>query len=143
MAVPRTPLVLSVVALAALIPVAGCAHTTANGATTGATSTPPASASTGTAGCVRPRLTITSADNNKTLCVTTGTVITVMLRGTPSDKWTPIHSSSIAVTPRVDPALTLQAGVTGAAFDAATPGTATISSTRPPGHFSVTLDIRP
>ncbi len=142
MAVPRTPFVLSLVALAALVPMAGCAHTATNGATTAATSTPASSTSNRTAGCVSTRLTITSADNNKTLCVTTGTIITVILRGTLSDKWTPIHSDSVAATPRADPAMTLQAGVTGAAFDAARPGTATISSARPPGNFRVTLDIR-
>jgi hypothetical protein len=105
-------------------------------------SNPSPSASHETIGCASVRLTITNADNNKTLCVTTGTIITVFLHGTLSDKWASIRSDSIAVTSRVDPAMTLQASVTGAAFDAASPGTATISSARPPTNFRVILDIQ-
>ena len=142
MAIPRTTLVSSLVVLAALVPLAGCGHTATTGAATAATSTPSSGTSHGTASCASVRLTITNADNNKTLCVTTGTVITVFLRGTLSDKWTPIHSASAVLTPHVDPAMTLQAGVTGAAFKASSPGTSTITSARNTDHFQVTLDVR-
>jgi hypothetical protein len=152
MAIRRTTFASSLVVLAALIPLAGCGHTATTGASTAATSTPSASAgsastpspsaSPGTAGCASVRLTITNADNNKTLCVTTGTIISVFLHGTASNKWTPIHSDSIAVMARFDPSMTLQVGVTGASFDAASPGTSTITSARNAGHFRVTLDIR-
>jgi hypothetical protein len=75
-------------------------------------------------------LTITGADNGKTFCVYTGTVISVFLRGTPSSKWMPVRATSAVLTPRTDPRMMLQDGVTGAAFAAARPGLATITSAR-------------
>ena len=152
MAISRATLASSLVVLAGLIPLAGCGHAATSGATTAATSTPsvratpastaPPGASGGTASCARARLTITNTDNNKTLCVTTGTIIFVFLHGTPSDKWAAIRSGSAVLMPHVDPAMTLQVGVTGASFDAARPGTAMITSARNASHFLVTLDIR-
>jgi hypothetical protein len=152
MAISRTTLASSLVVLAALVPLAGCGHTATTGATTAATSTPsaratpastaPPGAPGGTAGCARVRLAITNVDNNKTLCVTTGTIISVFLHGTLSDKWTAIRSGSALLTPHVDPAMTLQVGVTGASFEAFSPGTAMITSARNASHFQVTLDIR-
>jgi hypothetical protein len=59
-------------------------------------------------------------------------VIVVLLRGTLSDKWLPIRSSSAALAPKADPRLMLQIGVTGAAFQAIGPGEATITSARYP-----------
>lgn len=167
MAIRRTTFASSLAVLAALIPLAGCGQTATTGASTAATSTPSASsvpastvppstapsstapgstpspsAPAGTAGCASVRLTITDADNNKTLCVTTGTIISVFLHGTSSNKWTPIHSDSIAVMARFDPSMTLQVGVTGASFEAHSPGTSTITSARNADHFRVTLHIR-
>lgn len=172
MAIRRTTFASSLTVLAALIPLAGCGQTATTGASTAATSTPSAntvspstvspsavppstvspsavpgstpssSAPAGTAGCASVRLTITNADNNKTLCVTTDTIISVFLHGTSSNKWTPIHSNSIAVTARFDPGMTLQVGVTGASFAANRPGTSTITSARNADHFRVTLHIR-
>lgn len=152
MAISRTTLASSLVVLAGFIPLAGCGHAATTGATTAATSTPsaratPASTASpgapgGTADCARVRLTITNTDNNKTLCVTTGTIISVFLHGTLSDKWTAIRSGSAVLTPHADPAMTLQVGVTGASFDAASPGTVMITSARNASHFRVTLDIQ-
>jgi hypothetical protein len=70
------------------------------------------------------------AGNGKTLCVTAGTAVTVLLRGTPGSKWAPVKSDSAVLVPRADPRLALQAGMTGAAFTAARPGKAILSSAR-------------
>jgi hypothetical protein len=101
---------------------------------TTATATPAATAgpSQRTATCASRSLTITIAGNNKSLCVRVGTTIAVFLRGTLSDKWAVIRSDSAALARRPDPRLTLQVGVTGAAFKAAHPGVATVSSVRYP-----------
>jgi hypothetical protein len=77
-------------------------------------------------------LTITAADNGKTLCVRAGTAILVLLRGTAGDQWTTIRSSSAVLAPRPDPRMMLQRWVTGAAFKAAHPGMAAITSARYP-----------
>jgi hypothetical protein len=128
--------------------VAGCAQgspsspATAAPATTGS----PASSSTATPqqqtrSCAGHALTITVADNNKSLCVKTGTVVAVYLRGTLSDKWGPIRSSSAVLAPKADPHLTLQVGMTGAALEAIHPGVATISSVRYPCRASASASV--
>ncbi len=75
-------------------------------------------------------LTVTLTDNDKTICVTTGTTVQVFLQGTLSSKWTPVHSGSSALVPKADPRLMLRVGVTGAAFEAVRPGVAILSSAR-------------
>ena len=77
-------------------------------------------------------VTVTLGDNEKSLCVRTGTEVLVFLRGTLRNKWAPIHSSSAALAPKPYGGLMLQVGVTGAAFEAARPGVATITSARNP-----------
>ena len=77
-------------------------------------------------------ITITYADNGRTLCVRRGTAVQVYLKGTPTNRWSAIHASSDVLTPHANGRLMLQVGVTGAAFLAAHPGTATIRSFREP-----------
>ena len=77
-------------------------------------------------------LTVTVADNGKTFCVATGTVVEVFLRGTPSNMWQPIYTGSHVLAPQPDPRMALQIGVTRAAFEAVRPGTAVITSVRYP-----------
>lgn len=131
----RLPACTAMMTLLALI--AGCAQQASttgstaaqtHGATAATTATPqqPAPA------CASRMLTVTIADNNKSMCVTTGTVILVNLRGTLSDKWGGIHSSSAVLAPKADPRLLLQVGFTGAGLEAIHPGVATISSVRNP-----------
>jgi hypothetical protein len=132
--------VAGVTALLALV--AGCASASSSGpASTATQTTAPASSGTPSStatpqqalhGCVSHTLTLNLADNSKSLCVTTGTVVVVFLRGTLSDRWGAIRSSSAALVPKADPRLTLQVGITGAAFEAIHPGVATISSARYP-----------
>ena len=116
-------------------PAAGAASTaTARTATTPSTATPPSgtalpcTASPLTAGA----LNLSDKDNGKTYCVTTGTAVVVLLRGTLSDKWQPLRSSSGSLRPMVDPRMMLQAGITGAAFLAIRPGISTVTSVRYP-----------
>ena len=69
-------------------------------------------------------ITITYADNGQTLCVR---------RGTATNRWSAIHASNEAVlAPHANGRLMLMAGVTGASFLAAHPGTATIRSFQQP-----------
>jgi hypothetical protein len=77
------------------------------------------------------KLTITAADSGMSFCVARGTTVTVLLKATAARKWAPIHASSGALAPRANGELTLAAGVTGASFVAAAPGTAVITSSRP------------
>ena len=77
------------------------------------------------------RLTITAADNDRSFCVTRGTAVTVLLKGTAARKWAPIRVSSAALTPHANGELMLALGVTGASFLATQPGTAAILSGRP------------
>jgi hypothetical protein len=64
----------------------------------------------------------------------------VILRGTAGDQWTAIRSSSAVLAPRADPRMTLQRWVTGAAFEAARPGVAAISSARHPCRILAPAD---
>lgn len=78
-------------------------------------------------------ITITYSDNGQTLCVRRGTAVQVYLKGTTTNRWSPIHASNAAVlAPHADGRLMLIAGVTGASFLAAAPGTAIIRSFRQP-----------
>jgi hypothetical protein len=60
-----------------------------------------------------------------------------LLRGTLSDKWSVVHSSSAVLAPKADPRFTLQVGLTGAAFEALHPGDAILSSVRYPCQHGV------
>lgn len=110
---------------------AGCASASTAGVATSAHGAPTPTASA-TADCAVLPVTITLADNDKTLCVTTGTAITVLLRGTAGSKWERIKSDSTVLAPRADPRLNVPAGMTGATFAASRPGKAVLSSIRLP-----------
>lgn len=87
--------------------------------------------------CGRPAppislITITYADNGRTLCVRRGTAVQVYLTGSPANRWMAVHASGDALVPHASGRLTVKLGVTGASFLAAHPGTATITSFREP-----------
>jgi len=87
-------------------------------------------------------ITITYADNGQTLCVRRGTAVQVYLRGTATNRWSAIHASNEAVlAPHANGRLMLMAGVTGASFLAAHPGTAT-KRRRTVGHSGVRRNHR-
>ncbi|HEY4852050.1 MAG TPA: hypothetical protein VII22_14760 [Streptosporangiaceae bacterium] len=97
------------------------ASPTANGACGGsAKSVPPDST-----------LTLGSRDNRATFCVRVGQLVIVYLNGSPAHMWAPIHSDSSDLKPTANGHLMLRLGVTGAAFIAARPGIAHITSARP------------
>jgi hypothetical protein len=105
----------------------------------GASSPPPASSPSpppppGTChGGPVPRLgviTLTNADNGRSVCVRRGTAVQVYLRGTRASRWSAIHASSGVLQPHANGHLLLALGVTGGSFIAAHPGTASITSTR-------------
>lgn len=92
----------------------------------------PGAASCGTAAPPISLVTITYADNGRTMCVRRGTAVLVYLKGTLANRWSPIHASNDALTPHANGRLMLRAGVTGASFLAAHPGTATLRSFQQP-----------
>jgi hypothetical protein len=77
-------------------------------------------------------ITITYADNGRTLCVRRGTAVQVYLTGSPANRWMAVHASGDALVPHARGRLMLKPGVTRATFLAAHPGTATITSIREP-----------
>ena len=80
-----------------------------------------------------PRLsviTLTNADNGRSVCVRRGTAVQVYLRGTQAGRWSAIHASSGVLQPHANGHLLLALGVTGGSFIAAHPGTASLTSTR-------------
>jgi hypothetical protein len=93
--------------------------------------------------CVHPRrgserttITLTNSANKKVLCVLSGVGVFIALHGTPKALWTAVASSSPALQPRPNGALSLPVGVTGAFFVAAAPGTAKLTSTLRPCRTS-------
>jgi hypothetical protein len=76
-------------------------------------------------------ITLTNADNGRSVCVRRGTAVLVYLRGTQASRWSVIHPSSGVLQSHANGHLLLALGVTGASFVAARPGTASITSTRP------------
>ncbi len=76
-------------------------------------------------------LTLGNQNNGGTFCVRPGERVMVYLRGTLARQWAPIRSDSGALAPVPSGALSLPVGVTGAAFLAARPGTAHLTSDRP------------
>ena len=79
----------------------------------------PGAASCGSAAPPIALITITYADNGRTLCVRHGTAVQVYLKGTPTNRWSPIHASNDVLTPHAHGRLLLKLGVTGASFLAA------------------------
>ena len=80
-----------------------------------------------------PRLrviTLTNADNGRSVCVRRGTAVQVYLRGTQASRWSAIHASSGVLQSHANGHLLLALGVTGGSFIAAHPGTASLTSTR-------------
>lgn len=137
---------LAAVALGAVVLASGCGQQHA-----GTPAGPPLSASSSaapmpspgpgdpgtaaTCGSAAPPLaliTITYADNGRTLCVRRGTAVQVYLQGTATNRWSAIRASNDVLTPHANGRLMLKLGETGASFLAAHPGIATIRSFQQP-----------
>lgn len=76
-------------------------------------------------------VSLTNADNHGSFCVLRGTGIFVFLHASTSVLWTPIQSSSAALSRRPSGVMSLVRGETGAFFEAAQVGTATLTSFEP------------
>jgi len=85
----------------------------------------------GTAQPVTGVLALGNQNNGGTFCVRPGERVMVYLRGTPGQRWAAIRSDSAALVAVASGLLSLPVGVTGAAFLAARPGTAHLTSDRP------------
>ena len=92
----------------------------------------PGAASCGSAAPPIALITITYADNGRTLCVRPGTAVQVYLKGTRRTGGRPSTRATTVLTPHAHGRLMLKLGVTGASFLAAHPGTATIRSFQQP-----------
>jgi hypothetical protein len=75
-------------------------------------------------------VTITYADNGRKVCVRPGTQVQVYLKGTTTNRWSPIHASSTVLMPHANGRMMLALGVTGASYVAARPGDADLRSFR-------------
>lgn len=75
-------------------------------------------------------VTITYADNGRNVCVRPGTQVQVFLKGTTTNRWSPIHASSTVLTPHANGRMMLALGVTGASYVAVRPGDADLRSFR-------------
>ena len=136
----RSVPVLVAVAISAVVLASGCgqqhAGTPAGPPLSGSASAPlpsPAPGNPGAASCGSAArialITITYADNGRTLCVRPGTAVQVYLKGAATARWSPIHTSNGAVlAPLASGRLMVMVGETGASFLAVHRGTATISS---------------
>ena len=91
---------------------------------------PPAGACRGGTAPRASVITLTSADNGRSVCVRRGTAVQVYLRGTRASRWSVIRASSAVLESRANGHGLLALGVTGASFVAAHPGTASITSVR-------------
>ena len=89
----------------------------------------PGAASCGAAAPPISLITVTYADNGRTLCVRPGTAVQVYLKGAATNRWSAIHTSNEAVlAPHANGRLMVMVGVTGASFLAVHRGTATLTS---------------
>ncbi|MCW2917336.1 MAG: hypothetical protein JWN52_5404 [Actinomycetia bacterium] len=111
------------VASAVLVTSAGCgqaAHTTSPAG--GPAPSPPCPAT----------VTLTEADNGRTLCLTQPGHLEVYLHGTARDRWQPITLEGDALRRAASGKATLVLGVTGGFFTTAHVGTVHLSSARRP-----------
>jgi hypothetical protein len=115
--------------VATALALVGCAHPAPAGESPAtATSTP--SAPTG-AGCLTGSVTITEADGGRSVCVTTGSTVDVVLHGSVEQRWSPVEENGQALRVRVSGKGSLPVGVTAAYFSTAEPGSAALTSSRP------------
>jgi hypothetical protein len=129
---------------------AACGQQTAGSAAGGPSGSPapstgpPAAAACGSATPTSPpdrTLTLSSGDSGRSFCIKPGIGVLIYLRGTPTDKWATLKSSSAAMRPSANGHLALALGVTGGYFVAARPGVATITSSRGSQTFQVTVRV--
>jgi hypothetical protein len=128
-------------------PATSAVHATASEAATGQSQAPrssqtPGALSTSTgapSGCQHPAGdVVTLASNGKTYCVKVGEKFDVYLRGTEASRWLVPLASSDAIKTIPNGGFSLIAGLTGASFSGARPGSVFITSLRPPCAGAIT-----
>jgi hypothetical protein len=77
-----------------------------------------------------PVITLSEADSGRTVTLQVGQRLEVYLHGTPESAWSAPVASGPALAPAANGKLSLQRGVSGAAFEAVRPGQAQVDSTR-------------
>jgi hypothetical protein len=113
---------------------AGCATGTAS-----SVSTPGPSASSGgqveASPCQPPTetttITLTEADNGRTVCARISQRIEIYLHGTQANPWSPITAGGAQLRSAASGKLSLQVGVTGAVFTTVAAGQVDVVSSRP------------
>lgn len=73
-------------------------------------------------------ISLSYADNGRTVCVRPGTAVQVFLKGLAPHKWSAIRASGSALAPHADGRMTLALGVTGGSFLAVHRGTSVLTS---------------
>ena len=144
------------VALAVLLSACGTpAHSGQAGPAPAVTTARPPDSS-GPAACAQGAVTVTEADNGKTVCVVRGTRIAVLLRATTSSRWAPVAGEGTVLTRAAAGRGSLPVGVTGAFYTASRAGEEQLDSSRAacpsatPGTvrcgaviaYTVTIDVR-
>ncbi|MEU3985925.1 hypothetical protein AB0F77_38670 [Streptomyces sp. NPDC026672] len=109
--------------------------------TSPASPTPPApSTSGGPAGCTED-VPLTAADNGRTVCLTRGGRVRIMLDGTKDRPWKQLAVRGDTLK-AINAGIVLLPGDVNAAYEGVAPGTETLTSSRPlcaspePGHVS-------
>ncbi|MEU6808328.1 hypothetical protein ABZ920_04845 [Streptomyces sp. NPDC046831] len=100
------------------------------------------------------RVELTAADSGRTLCLTPGGQLRLTLDGTRDRPWTPVRATG-DVLRAANAGIVVLPGDAVAAFDAVRPGTARLTSSRPPcatttdpaacegaGEWTVTVEVR-
>lgn len=118
-----------VATLTGTLALAGCAHP-APRVEPPIRLTPVPSPDTVTA-CLRGSMTITEADGGRSVCVTTGSTVAVVLHGSAGQPWAPVTGTGAALRAGAGGGSAEPAGTTSARFSAVAPGTATLTSSRP------------
>jgi hypothetical protein len=152
----RTPALL-LAAVALTLTAAGCAQPASQyAAAPDSSATTSGAPSPAPSDCRSGSVTVTEAQDGQSLCVRVGTRIEVYLHGSPDTAWSAVTSDGAALTPTASGKGALPLGVTGGFFQAAAPGAARLTASRPgcpsapPGGvrcmivqpFAVTVTVR-
>lgn len=124
---------------AALAVVSGCARPAASAGPGAGNPGPVASPST--PACTNPPtgpVRVTEADSGRTVCLSPGTQLNVLLHGSADRRWAPLGAGLPELVGSPNGEGTLVVGVTGGFYKAASPGTVRLTSQRPacPGQVT-------
>ncbi|MGW0082424.1 hypothetical protein [Streptomyces sp. NPDC003393] len=101
----------------------------AGGGPASPSATPSAPGSEAPSGCT-DQARLGAADSGRTVCLTVGGSVRLTLDGSKDRPWTPVKATGTALT-GADPGIVILPGDALAAYTAATPGTARLTSSRP------------